>query len=284
MARHGQDLGDSQSRGHLRWADSERRTAISSGFLETDGRVARGAERGERDGSHGRRRRGTCGCLRSSARFCSEWAQVSARSHQILPIFRDKYLGDSVGTRIDINSVESLLSSIRAREELEELKRQRDEGTGAMRGKSKAQKRNLLRKQRSHRSAKFSVPQLLAVLKAGSRSETESIRFDYISMHVRCLSALRAVKNASHTYLASKLGPEYIRSDYELPAIVGRILNVAVQSRLQAEAQGRQLLPGQRFASKLLAGATSTLDTFLKSSPDEASKELIKLRLIAVAE
>lgn len=86
----------------------------------------------------------------------------------MVPVFRSKYFGTSKGVCIDANVIESLLSAMRAHQEVHE----REEA--ALHAGSKARRRNLLRKERSHQDAKYSIPQLLAVLEAGLRSETES--------------------------------------------------------------------------------------------------------------
>ncbi|KAL9931999.1 hypothetical protein V8E36_009060, partial [Tilletia maclaganii] len=133
-----------------------------------------------------------------------------------------------------------------------------------------------LRYTRSHRTPKYSLPQLVSVLESGLQSETASLRFDYVSMHNRCIRALRAVRAASHDYLTQKHGPHYLDDESQLPFVVGWILQIATLSGRAFEISGmrkelreeigsrgmRQVSVG----SKLLVGATGALADFLRST------------------
>lgn len=61
---------------------------------------------------------------------------------------------------------------------------------------------------------------------------------------------------------------------------MGVVLHVAALARL--EHPHRKRMPADALGETLLADATKALKDSLSSSPDEASKELSKLRLSAV--
>lgn len=133
---------------------------------------------------------------------------------QILPIFKRKFIADhATGLEYDIKTIEKLLSDVQN----QQLKADKTDtesvgqsSSASTKGKGKAgrsgPKRRKLRRERKHRSLKFSVVQLLAVLEEGLSSETRSIRFDYVSMHLRCLRLLKFVHGVSRASMASSVG------------------------------------------------------------------------------
>lgn len=200
---------------------------------------------------------------------------------QILPIFLQKYLGGAPGYAegvpekradicIDINVIEALLRDIHQRKEPKTKQ-------------PSNKKRKLLRKERKHGGPKFSVVQLLSVLESGLILETSSIRFDYVSMHVRCIRILRRVQASAHDYLSQAFGPEYIENDSQLPFLVGCILHFAVMSGRAAEQLGIQRVINveRRIGSKLLLGATNAMREALKN-PRERDAEVRKLANIVL--
>lgn len=196
-------------------------------------------------------------------------------------IFQRRFVGDSSGSCIDIQHMEALFADIKAREEAEEEKRQRK---GAPAGESKGKGRakvQLLRKERSSTSARYTVPVLMALIEAGLREETDSIRFDYVSMHLRCLTALKAVKDASPAYLWRKHGAKHSQSICELPSIVGYVLADAVAAKRQGQLD-KTVKDGEVAFSPLLVNSTKALAAFFAKNLDEASIELSKLRLDTV--
>lgn len=198
----------------------------------------------------------------------------------LLDLFRRKYLGDEKGTVIEITAVEALLSDIRAHQEAEEEKQRRREAASG--GASGVVRSKPLRKERLHRSAKFSLLQLLSVLEAGLNQEEVAIRFDYVSMHTRCLRVLKAAEASAHDYLVSKHGPDYLGKDYELAWVVGWILWVSTLSGRAADQVGikREKLEdkGTFVRSKVLVKVTEVLKAFL-NDPDEAAAELSRISL-----
>lgn len=191
-------------------------------------------------------------------------------------------MGNDQGSCIDINVIESLLSDMRKRQEHEEEKQRiRDEAAKA--GTNiRTTRRKLLRKERSHRAPKFTILQLLAVLEAGLRSETESIRLNYVSLHLRSTRALRVCRDAAHDVLVREMGPDYIEDERQLPDVVGHILRIATMAGRQAELAGvrREALAerGIQVRSQLLVTVTDALKQFL-SDPTEAAAELMSLQL-----
>lgn len=181
----------------------------------------------------------------------------------ILPIYKRKFIADlTTGLDYDIKAIEALLSDLQ----------QHAEGEPAQRSKGKGKGKRKLRKERKHRSAKFSLVQLLAVLEMGLQSETRSIRFDYVSMHLRCLRLLQSVHSVSHDYLDRKLGQPCISNSSELPFVVGWIIHFATMSaRAGQMTAGLDRRGGQVF-SKLLMGATTEVRKLLEKK-DEADRE-----------
>ncbi|WWC65533.1 uncharacterized protein I303_108151 [Kwoniella dejecticola CBS 10117] len=184
---------------------------------------------------------------------------------QILPIFSGKYLRDpSAGTSFGLNSVETLLSDILA-----------DEAKQS----AIADKKYTIRRKRNHRSHKFSILQLLSILEAGLEAETRSIRFDYVSMHLRCLTILKKVQLSADEYFTRKLGPLYLENDSQLPFIVGWILNFAAFSGRAAESisirrEGRKAVD---VRSQRLTDATRVMKEYLIST-GEGDSECKKMR------
>lgn len=143
---------------------------------------------------------------------------------KIIPMFRRKFTVDvTTGIQYDIESIEGLLQDIKAGEvkDLASL--------------SDRPRRKAFRKERKHHGDKFSLTQLLSVLERGLQVETTTIRFDYVSMHLRCLRLFRKVKAVSEVYLSGKIGPDFLEDDSQLPQITGYILMYAAFGLRQTE-------------------------------------------------
>ena len=54
------------------------------------------------------------------------------------------------------------------------------------------------------------------------------LRYDYISMHFRCLELLRQLRDEIDEDLKSQFGPEYLEREDQLSNLVGYILMAAV--------------------------------------------------------
>jgi hypothetical protein len=195
------------------------------------------------------------------------WSESDAKylkdHSQIVPIFYQKYCGESrFGTRLDINSIEKLYSDIKS--------------DTRQRRKKKGRK---MRKEPKSRTQKYTVVQLLSIIEAGLQQETLSIRFDYVSMHLRCIQFLKQVKAGANDYLMGKHGEGYLENDSQLPYIVGYILHVAVMSQ-RATAMvlksAKKSTSGVTLASKLVIGAIKSLNKCLAGGK-EGSVETEKL-------
>lgn len=186
---------------------------------------------------------------------------------RILPIFKRKFTSAvASGLEYDINSIDGLLRDIRIDQDRDLV----------LPPKSTKSGRRGFRKEKKHRAAKYSLVQILSVLEEGLRIETTSIRFDYVSMHLRCLSLFRNIKTVSHDYLLGKMGPEYLENDSQLPWMTGWILRFAALGfRQYAQMSGRKL-DKSIAKSRLLMGATDEIRKLLKKE-DEGQKESFKV-------
>jgi len=184
---------------------------------------------------------------------------------KIIPIYKRNLLENS-GTDVqyDMIAIEALLSDLTAREER----------SSASTSKSKPKGRGY-RKEKKHHAAKFSINQLLSVLERGLQSETTSIRFDYVSMHVRCLNIFRDIKTVCQPTLYAKLGFDCTQNDHILPHITGWILTFAALGHREV---------GQKACSKPIMGRLSSAillrcsDVFRRAlENDSGRKETIKV-------
>lgn len=145
----------------------------------------------------------------------------------LLPVLLKHFLGDENGERISINAIEVLLQDLRMCDEREGAKKQRKEVTGT--GRSR-------RKRRSKASTRFTIPQLLSVLETSLRRESEALRFDYVSMHIRCLQVLGIIVQSAHAYLASLLQDKYFVSPQnQLARFAGYLLYGAAAAKREEE-------------------------------------------------
>jgi hypothetical protein len=160
---------------------------------------------------------------------CSNKAgfEVFGDQTQILPIFKQSFSETNrTAVQGDMSAIEGLLRDLESRED-------RYPSTGNTRKSGRRE----YRKEKKHRAAKFSIIQLLSVLEKGLELETTSIRFDYVSMHLRCMRIFRNMKQMCDPYLAGKLefrsinnealntGATFIKNDTMLPAMTGWIVN-----------------------------------------------------------
>ncbi|WWD04021.1 hypothetical protein V865_002084 [Kwoniella europaea PYCC6329] len=203
------------------------------------------------------------------AKLKSKSGAKRLRDHsQILPIFANKYRSNSIaGTTYDINILEKLFQDIQA----DRL----DAGRKGYRSS-----RNIkIRRERKHRSPKYSILQMISLLEAGLEAETASIRFDYVSMHLRCFSILDKVRLSAHEYITSKVGPDYLDNDSQLPYVVGQILQfaafsprAAAQNRIKREGRDAVVIRSQR-----LMEATQVLGNYLRET-GEGDAEIKRMR------
>lgn len=108
---------------------------------------------------------------------------------KILPMFKQRFTGNfNFAVQDDMGVIEALLRDLKASEA----------GDLASDTNQKPRRRGY-RKAKKHRAAKFSITQLLSVLEKGLQMGTTSIRFDYVSMHLRCMRIFRDMKQLCDT-------------------------------------------------------------------------------------
>lgn len=107
--------------------------------------------------------------------------RASLRDHsKIVPIFHQRYcIGTTMGTRLDIDTIQALHVDIRAGK--------RDSASGRVILPKK------LRRERTKKGSQFTVVQSLAIIEAGLEMEPASIRFDYFGLHMKCIQLWRSV-------------------------------------------------------------------------------------------
>jgi hypothetical protein len=66
-------------------------------------------------------------------------------------------------------------------------------------------------------------------------SEAAIIRFDYFSLHRRCLRLLKTIQTTLDHKFRQYFGPDYLENDTQLPFIVGWIFVVATSSKKAAD-------------------------------------------------
>jgi len=197
--------------------------------------------------------------------------EVFGDQTQILPIFKDNFHEHSrIDVRDDMSAIEQLLRDLDARED-----RFPNIGNGRKSG------RREYRKEKKHRAAKFSIIQLLSILETGLQLETTSIRFDYVSMHLRCMRIFRDMKQMVDPYLAGKLdvkfvqngtsmpGSTYLMNDTMLPSMTGWILNYSEMH----EGKGFKTRPK---SSQMLSRASNVFRQVLDSE-GEGQVETLKV-------
>ena len=203
--------------------------------------------------------------LRQSEMLSKSGSRPFKDHTKILPIYRRKYTVDvTTGLQYDIAAIESLLKDLKA------TKAKKSTTITSVVG------RKGFRKEKRHRAAKFSLTQLLSVLEEGLQLETRSIRFDYVSMHLRCLSTFRDIKTVSHPYLVGKLGPAYIQNDGQLPLITAWILHIASIALRQGELATGIKRDSGVTRSRLLLGASAEFRKML-TSKDASREEILKV-------
>ncbi|PWN43479.1 hypothetical protein IE81DRAFT_365709 [Ceraceosorus guamensis] len=188
---------------------------------------------------------------------------------QMLQIFQEKYRSrKQLHSDIDINYIQQLLSDLkRKEEEAEEAEMQSTQKGKKTRGKKQGVRG--LRRSRKHNDQKFSIVQLLSVLEVGLIRETASIRFDYVSMHLRCVEFLKEVKREVNEYFTRKHGATWIEDDTQIAYVAGYILTAASFSQLGASQLGLQQAiskTGAWVASKVLYDATRVFRRVLGES------------------
>ena len=162
----------------------------------------------------------------------------------------------------DMSTIEALLRDLKAGEA-------KDLQT-SNRGKSG---RRGYRKEKKYSGVKYSITQLLSVLEKGLLMETTSIRFDYLSLHLRCLRIFRDIKQVSDQYLINEVGADYIENNAQLSTLTGWIFRIETFEMEQATG----IKPDDgKPRSHLLSGARDVFRRILGNG-NEGRKETLAL-------
>ena len=188
----------------------------------------------------------------------------SKDQEKILPIFKKRYSDNCRNAgQPDLGAIEALLRILKASEN-KALRKNIQRKSG----------RRGYRKEKKHNSSKFSITQLLSVLERGLQLETTSIRFDYVSMHLRCLRIFRDVKQVCDPYLAARHGAGYIKNNSLSPSITGWILKYAGHTDGK-QARGMKLNNGNN-PRRLLLRASEVFRQILGTG-EEGQEETLKV-------
>jgi hypothetical protein len=210
-----------------------------------------------------------CRATRNPALMAKSGSSQFQDKTKIIPMFRRKFTVDvSTGIQYDIESIEGLLRDIKA-DEVKDLA-----------ASVKKSGRKGFRKERKHRGSKFSLTQLLSILEQSLQAEASSIRFDYISMHLRCLRLFRQVQAVSEPCLSSEIGPDLLEDDSELPQTAGWILLLAAIGLRQIEQVTGINRESGNPRSRLLLNAAKEVRQMLDVK-DAGERRLSRLRRIA---
>ncbi|KAJ3089487.1 hypothetical protein HK102_006278 [Quaeritorhiza haematococci] len=122
--------------------------------------------------------------------------------------------------------------------------------------------------------------QLLHALRVALASDEASLRFDYISLHTRCIRFLRNLNVALRPKLVQYFGNQYLENESQLSNLVGYVLMIGTQSRRIAEMSGltktaRKIGGGAEVVSRILARSAEVLDNTIEQ---EGDVECIKLK------
>ncbi len=123
-------------------------------------------------------------------------------------------------------------------------------------------------------SHQLSHMQLLEIFRSALLAEQKVLRYDYISMHFRCLDFLRLLRVEIDEELKSQFGPEYLEREDQLSTLVGYILMTAVMFERSVPAE--KDCPRSRIANLPMISKTSGLiKTFIVKYGEVESKKLL---------
>ena len=120
------------------------------------------------------------------------------------------------------------------------------------------------------KSHKMTPLQLLDTLRNAISAEEYMLRFDYISLHTRCLRLLRTLRTALDDQLRDHFGPRYIDDERHLCYVIYFIFSEAAEPKIS----GGTTKPKTIFESSMLKEASAVVETYIKQ---EGSMECDKL-------
>jgi hypothetical protein len=109
-------------------------------------------------------------------------------------------------------------------------------------------------------SHKMTLLQLLATLGQAVAAEQHMLRFDYISLHLRCLRLLHELHASIDDKLREYFGSTYMENDTQLPFLVSWIFTVAAETENYRESVRHQ----GRVESLMLRKASITVRGFIE--------------------
>ncbi|KAJ3154086.1 hypothetical protein HDU86_005011 [Geranomyces michiganensis] len=115
------------------------------------------------------------------------------------------------------------------------------------------------------RKQSLSPLQLLAVLQAGLLAEKETIRFDYMRMHNRCMDVLRDLHTAVDSDFTKYHGPGYMENETQLAWLVGGLF-LTVNGTYQM--RDKLKLDEKVVGSKLMKTAAEVLMPWIEKEGD----------------
>ena len=126
---------------------------------------------------------------------------------------------------------------------------------------------------RWNKSHQLSHMQLLEVFRSALLAEHKVLRYDYISMHFRCLDFLRQLRAEIDGDLKSQYGPGYLEREDQLSNLVGYILTAAVMfERAATRVKDHERSPITDIP--MISKANALMKTFIAQSGEVESKKL----------
>jgi hypothetical protein len=121
---------------------------------------------------------------------------------------------------------------------------------------------------------KLTPLQFLAILRAALVAEQHIIRFDYVSLHMRCIQLLREIRVMLHDKFVQYQGEHYMENETQLSWLVGWILLTAAESE---KATKMMRLRDGSLSNVMLVRASQVLDSFIER---EGNAECTKLEKV----
>jgi hypothetical protein len=139
-----------------------------------------------------------------------------------------------------------------------------------------ADERGFLRQQWTT-SHKLTVLQLLEVMRDANAAEQHMLRFDYISLHQRCLAILRKLRIVFDEDFREYWGPNWMEDEYQLLLIVRRIFTVASEASKVVE---ESKLKDHPVLRQTLEKANAVIEEFVGREGNVECEKLAKMHVL----
>jgi hypothetical protein len=126
------------------------------------------------------------------------------------------------------------------------------------------------------KSHKLTVLQLLETLRDATAAEQYMLRFDYFSLHQRCLAILRKLRDV-HAEKFHQYGHGRIEHDFQLALIVPQIFHVASET-----AKAEEEFKMKNIESRMLRRSSEVVDEFIGREGSVESTKLAKMRAVSL--